>query len=93
MLCWQCSVGIACRVTSPQRGSHQALALILDNLGPHLAADRPLGNASGQECWLWVTATTQVAAIVLHSRRGLADLSRLMGARIAGIAISDRWGA
>src|SRR5437660_983885 len=45
----------------------------------------------GTKCWLWVAATAQVAAFVLHAGRGLAGLAVLLGATISGIVISDRW--
>src|SRR5437588_4116348 len=47
----------------------------------------------GHKCWLWVAATAQVAAFVLHAGRGLPALAVLLGAKIRGIVISDRWGA
>lgn len=47
----------------------------------------------GKRCWLWVAATTQVAAFVVHAGRGLAGLATLLGQTIRGIVVSDRWSA
>lgn len=47
----------------------------------------------GQKCWLWVAATTRVAAFAVHARRGRTGLATLLGETIAGIVISDRWSA
>src|SRR5262249_27395106 len=54
-------------------------------------ADETGWKKHGQKCWLWVAATAQVAAFVLHAGRGLAGLAALLGAAIGGIVISDRW--
>jgi transposase len=45
----------------------------------------------GKKCWLWVAATAQVAAFVLHQGRGLAAVALLLGASSRGIVVSDRW--
>lgn len=45
----------------------------------------------GRKCWLWVAATAQVAAFVVHVGRGLAAMTLLLGETIHGIVISDRW--
>jgi len=60
---------------------------------PAKHADETGWKKHGHKCWLWVAATAQVAAFVLHAGRGLAGLAALLGTRIAGIVISDRWGA
>jgi transposase len=60
---------------------------------PAKHADETGWKKQGQKRWLWVAATAQVAAFVLHTGRGLAGLAALLGQAIAGIVISDRWGA
>jgi transposase len=47
----------------------------------------------GKKCWLWVAATRQVAAFVVHTGRGLAGLTTLLGRPMYGIVGSDRWSA
>jgi|SRR6267378_4114451 len=54
-------------------------------------ADETGWKKHGKKCWLWVAATTQVAAFVLHAGRGLAGLAVLLGDAIGGIVVSDRW--
>jgi transposase len=54
-------------------------------------ADEIGWKKQGTKCWLWVAATAQVAAFVLHAGRGLAGLAVLLGAVARGIVISDRW--
>jgi transposase len=48
---------------------------------------------SGRLCWLWTAVTAQAAYFVIHARRGLAGLTALLGEPLAGLLISDRWGA
>jgi transposase len=48
---------------------------------------------AGQKRWLWVAATTSVAAFLIHSHRSVAALTALLGQKIAGFLISDRWNA
>jgi len=47
----------------------------------------------GRLAWLWVAATTKLAAFVIHARRGLAGLQALLGECVLGIVCSDRWSA
>ena len=47
---------------------------------------------AGQKRWLWLAATTTVAAFLIHARRNLEALVVLLGETIQGILISDRWG-
>lgn len=47
---------------------------------------------AGRRCFLWVAATTAVAVFVLHARRSLEGLTRLLGAAVGGIVCSDRYG-
>lgn len=46
----------------------------------------------GKLCWLWTAATVTVVVFQIHSKRGKAGLTALLG-EIAGIICSDRWGA
>jgi transposase len=43
--------------------------------------------------WLWLAASTTVAAFVIHARRGAAGLQALLGETIRGILCTDRWSA
>jgi transposase len=54
-------------------------------------ADETGWKKHGKRCWLWVAATAQVAAFVVHAGRGLAGLAVLLGATATGIIVSDRW--
>lgn len=60
---------------------------------PAKHADETGWKKRGRKCWLWVATAAQVAAFVLHAGRGLAGLAALLGRDIAGIVVSDRWGA
>src|SRR5579872_2094800 len=53
--------------------------------------DETSWKVSGRLAWLWVAATAQVAAFVVHARRGLAGLQALLGEWIIGVVCSDRW--
>jgi transposase len=46
---------------------------------------------AGKKRWLWVAATTSVIYFVIHPRRNLTALKRLVGAGLRGILCSDRW--
>jgi transposase len=48
---------------------------------------------AGQRCWLWTAVTNTVAYFLIQPGRGAAGLRALLGETIAGIVISDRWGA
>ncbi len=48
---------------------------------------------AGQKCWLWVAATASVAAFLIHTHRSVAALTALLGQKIGGFLISDRWNA
>jgi transposase len=41
--------------------------------------------------WLWLAATSTVAAFVIHAQRSAAGLKALLGDTITGILCSDRW--
>jgi transposase len=46
---------------------------------------------AGQKRWLWVAATAKVVYFLIHPRRNLEALKRLVGAGLTGILCSDRW--
>lgn len=46
---------------------------------------------AGKKRWLWVAAAASVVYFVIHPRRNLAALKRLVGAGLSGILCSDRW--
>jgi transposase len=48
---------------------------------------------AGQKRWLWVAATTTVAVFLIHGRRNTQALAALLGPKIAGFLVSDRWNA
>src|SRR5262249_56912435 len=47
----------------------------------------------GQLCWLWVAATSSVAAFLIHAKRGWKALAALLGEQVEGFVCSDRWSA
>jgi transposase len=46
---------------------------------------------AGQKRWLWLATTASVACYLIHTGRGAAGLLALVGGKIKGIFISDRW--
>lgn len=46
---------------------------------------------AGAKRWLWVAATSLVAAFLIHPLRNQAALAMLLGTTISGIVCSDRW--
>jgi transposase len=46
---------------------------------------------AGKRRWLWLASTAQVACYLIHTGRGAAALLALLGGKIKGIFISDRW--
>jgi transposase len=46
---------------------------------------------AGQQRWLWLAATSAVAAFLIHVGRGSAALKALLGADRTGFLLSDRW--
>ena len=46
---------------------------------------------AGKKRWLWVAATASVVYFVIHPRRNLTALKRLVGVGLRGILCSDRW--
>lgn len=54
-------------------------------------ADETSWKLWGKLCWLWAAATTNVAAFVIHAKRGGQGLAAILGETIEGIVHSDRW--
>lgn len=48
---------------------------------------------AGHKRWLWVAATAQVVAFIIHTLRNAIALRKLLGATLSGIVCSDRWRA
>lgn len=46
---------------------------------------------AGKKRWLWLATTATVACYLIHTGRGAAGLLALLGGKIKGIFISDRW--
>jgi transposase len=53
--------------------------------------DETSWKEAGIKRWLWVAATTSVAAFVIHSKRSILGLATLLSNTIQGILCSDRW--
>lgn len=68
----------------------QAIAAV--QAAPVKHVDETGWKQHGKKCWLWVAATAQVSAFVLHAQRGLTGLNTLLG-EVRGIIVSDRWSA
>jgi transposase len=69
----------------------QALAAV--RAAPIKNVDETSWKLAGKLCWLWLAATTSVAAFVIHGRRGATGLAALLGERVQGLVCSDRWSA
>jgi transposase len=54
-------------------------------------ADETGWSLWGKLCWLWAAATSNVAAFLIHAKRGAVGLRALLGEDIKGILHSDRW--
>jgi transposase len=54
-------------------------------------ADETSWKLWGKLCWLWTAATMNVAAFVIHGKRGAVGLKALLGEEISGFLHSDRW--
>lgn len=54
-------------------------------------ADETSWRQAGKKRWLWLAATANVAAFVIHTCRGLAGLRALLGETLVGLIVSDRW--
>jgi transposase len=55
--------------------------------------DETSWKRAGRLCWLWVAATTTVAAFLIHAKRGWKALGALLGEKVKGFVCSDRWSA
>ncbi len=55
--------------------------------------DETSWKLAGKLCWLWVAATTTVAAFLIHAKRGWKALAALLGEKVKGFVCSDRWSA
>jgi transposase len=55
--------------------------------------DETSWKLAGKLCWLWVAATTTVAAFLIHAKRGWKALAALLGTQVKGFVCSDRWSA
>jgi transposase len=55
--------------------------------------DETSWKAKGRRCWLWLAATSTVAAFLICLRRGRDGLQALLGTAIRGTVCSDRWSA
>ncbi len=53
--------------------------------------DETRWNLAGKLCWLWVAATSTVAAFRIHAHRGWDALVALLGQKVQGFVCSDRW--
>jgi transposase len=56
-------------------------------------ADETGWKKAGHKRWLWVVATTNVVAFVIHRLRNAAVVMLLLGKTMQGILCSDRWRA
>jgi transposase len=46
---------------------------------------------AGKKRWLWLATTARVACYLIHTGRGAAGFLSLIGGKIKGIFVSDRW--
>ena len=46
---------------------------------------------AGRKRWLWGAATATVVCFVIHATRGLKGLHALLGGKLKGLFVSDRW--
>jgi transposase len=46
---------------------------------------------AGRKRWLWGAATTTVVCFVIHATRSLQGLHALLGDKLKGLFVSDRW--
>lgn len=54
-------------------------------------ADETGWKQAGKKRWLWVAATASVVYFLIHPRRHLGALKRLVGKGLSGTLTSDRW--
>jgi transposase len=55
--------------------------------------DETSWKLAGKLCWLWVAATSTVAAFLIHAKRSAKALAALLGEKVTGLVCSDRWSA
>lgn len=67
----------------------QAVAAVQEAPVKHL--DETGWKQAGAKRWLWVAATNQVVAFLIHRLRNLTAMTALLGATMRGILCSDRW--
>jgi transposase len=53
--------------------------------------DETSWKEAGQKRWLWLAATTTVAAFLIHGKRSILGLATVLSNTIQGIRCSDRW--
>jgi transposase len=70
-----------------------AEALRVVRAAPVKNVDETSWKLAGKLCWLWVAATSTVAAFLVHARRGWEGLAALLGEQVRGLVCSDRWSA
>jgi transposase len=56
-------------------------------------ADETSWKLAGKRCWLWVAATVTTVYFLLHARRSAKALEELLGERVQGVVVSDRYSA
>ncbi len=78
--------------TSAALEAPHAEAIVAVRAAPVKNVDETGWSKKGKLCWLWVAATTQVAAFAIHAKRGKAGFKNLLGKAVVGIVCSDRWG-
>jgi transposase len=67
----------------------EARAAIADAPVKHV--DETGWKQAGKKRWLWAAATNTVAYFLIHPCRNLSALHRVVGEKLAGILVSDRW--
>ena len=53
--------------------------------------DETSWKEAGQKRWLWLAATTTVAAFSIHGKRSILGLATVLSNTLHGILCSDRW--
>jgi len=68
-----------------------AEALEAVRAAPAKNVDETGWKQAGQKRWLWLAATSTVAAFLIHAGRGFAALRALLGTDVIGWLTTDRW--
>jgi transposase len=68
-----------------------AEALAAVRAAPVKHVDETGWKQAGQRRWLWLAATSTVAAFLICTGRGFAALKALLGTGVIGLLTSDRW--